>query len=102
MNPTTITYNGEEHSIEEWAKIYGLNYEVFLFNLRHNNFDLDKVLHISFPKRERLIEYEGKVQNLKQWSEELGIPYYCLRSRLNTLKWTVKKAFSTPYEGEKR
>lgn len=99
MNPTIINYHGERHTVEEWAVLYGLDYNSFLMNLRHNDFDMDKALKVSGQKRERKITYNGKTQNLTQWAKELNIPYFCLRSRLNTLKWTVEKAFTTPYGG---
>ena len=100
MNPTKIEYKGEIHSVEEWAKIFGVDTEQLLFKLKNSNFSLEDALQYSGKKRERLITYNGKTQNLKSWSIELNIPYFCLRSRLNTLKWTVEKAFTTPYGGK--
>ena len=44
----------------------------------------------------RLITYNGKTQNLKQWSEELHINYGTLLSRLDESKWSIEKAFTTP------
>ena len=99
MNPTKIAYNGEKHTVEELAAIFGMDKDILLNNLRHNDFSLEAALKVSGKKRERLITYKGKTQNLRAWSEELSIPYFCLRSRLNTMKWTVDKAFSTPYGG---
>ena len=99
MNSTKISYNGEKHTVEEWAAIFGMDKDILLNNLRHNDFSLEAALKVSGKKRERLITYNGKTQNLRAWSEELSIPYFCLRSRLNTMKWTVDKAFSTPYDG---
>ena len=99
MNLTKIVYNGEEHSVEEWALIFGIDKDTLLLNLRRSDFSLEEALKCSGKKRERLITYHNKTQNLRAWSEELGIPYFCLRSRLNTMKWTVEKAFSTPYGG---
>lgn len=99
MNPSKIRHNGEEHTIEEWSVIYGLDYDAFLNNLRKTDFDIDSALKVQNQKRERIIKFKGKTQNLTEWSKELNIPYYCLRSRLNRLKWTVEKAFTTPYEG---
>ena len=89
MNPTKIAYNGEKHTVEEWAAIFGMDKDILLNNLRHNDFSLEAALKVSGKKRERLITYKGKTQNLRAWSEELSIPYFCLRSRLNTMKWTV-------------
>lgn len=101
MNPTKVSYKGETHTIEEWAVIFGIDKITLYNNLKKHNFSLDAALNTAGQKRERLIEYNGKAQNLTQWSAELHIPYYCLRSRLNNLKWTVEKAFTTPYGGDK-
>lgn len=101
MNPTELEHDGQKHTVEEWAEIYGLDAEDLLDRLRHNDFNLSRAICAQNKKNERLITWQGKTQNLKAWSEELGIPYYCLRSRLNCLRWTVRKAFTTPYGGER-
>lgn len=44
----------------------------------------------------RLITYNGRTQNLKQWSEEFHINYGTLLSRLDDSKWSIEKAFTTP------
>ena len=44
----------------------------------------------------RLITYNGRTQNLKQWSKELRINYGTLISRLDDSKWSIEKAFTTP------
>lgn len=98
MSLMKIAYNGETHTIEEWAAIFGMDKDILSDSLRKNDFSLEAALKGKGKKRERLITYHGKTQNLRAWSEELEIPYFCLRSRLNTMKWTVEKAFSTPYD----
>lgn len=102
MDTKKISYKGEVHTIAEWARIFGLDKGELYDKLEKSNFSLSDALTYVNPKRERLIEYNGKAQNLTKWAVELNIPYYCLRSRLNCLKWTVDKAFTTPYEGEKK
>lgn len=42
-----------------------------------------------------LITYKGKTQTMAQWSEELGIDYRTIVTRVATLKWPIKKAFET-------
>ena len=44
----------------------------------------------------RLITYNGKTQNLKQWSKELNINYGTLLSRIDDSKWSIEKAFTEP------
>ena len=46
-------------------------------------------------KRNNIVmEYHGKKQTLKQWSEELGINYHTLYSRLTQSRWPVGKVLS--------
>lgn len=54
------------------------------------------------PKRKQdLIEYNGKTQNLSQWAKELGIPGQTLYARLRISNWPVEKAFTTPTKKKK-
>lgn len=98
MNTYVIEYNNEKHTTEEWAKIYGIDEEQLIKRLKCTSFSLEHALNFKEKKRERLITYNGKTQNLSDWAKELDLPYFCLRSRLNTLRWTVEKAFTTPYK----
>lgn len=41
-----------------------------------------------------IIEYNNKKQTLKQWCEELNLPYRKTHKRLYELGWSVEKAFS--------
>lgn len=43
----------------------------------------------------RLFTFNGKTQNLKQWSEETGIKLATLSSRLYLYEWSEEKAFTT-------
>ena len=45
--------------------------------------------------KERIIEYNGKAQNLNEWSRETGINACTLKVRLNA-GWSVEKALTTP------
>jgi hypothetical protein len=42
------------------------------------------------------IEFNGRIQNVKQWADELGIENSTLWCRLFKFGWTVDKAFTTP------
>ncbi len=44
----------------------------------------------------RYYTFNGKTQNLEQWSIELGINKITLYARLNYLNWSVRKAFTQP------
>ena len=42
------------------------------------------------------ITYKGKTQNLKQWTEELGLNYKLTHKRIKYLGWPIEKALETP------
>lgn len=52
-------------------------------------------------RRSRIILYEGKEQNLRQWANELNIKYDTLFGRLSK-GWSIKKAFETPVDIKNR
>lgn len=43
-----------------------------------------------------IIEYKGRSQNLKQWTEELGLKYKHTHKRIFVFGWSVEKAFEMP------
>ena len=45
----------------------------------------------------KYLEYQGRVQTLSQWCEELGLDYYRTKARLNTCGMTVEQAFNKNY-----
>lgn len=47
-------------------------------------------------RRNHIIEYKGKKQTMKQWSEELHIKYSTLAARINTYRWDIGRAFEIP------
>lgn len=42
------------------------------------------------------ITFRGKTQTLKQWTEELDLPYGTIRSRIKYLGWSIEDAFCVP------
>lgn len=49
----------------------------------------------------RILEYKGKKQTMKQWAEELNINYSTLKMRINAYHWSVEKALTTPTQKHK-
>lgn len=47
-------------------------------------------------QRGKLIEWNGKSQNLDAWAKELGFTRQTLYARLYIQNWEVEKAFTTP------
>lgn len=94
-------YAGEKHTPIEWAEIYGLNIKSIYQRMERYNISFMEALFSVGEKRERLITYKGKTQNLRQWADELNISYTCLINRLDCLHLSVKEAFERPYKARK-
>lgn len=43
------------------------------------------------------IEYDGRVQTLSQWADDLSLPYKVLSERIRR-RWPIKRAFETPVQ----
>lgn len=51
--------------------------------------------------RNRLLTAFGKTMNVAQWSEKVGIKRGVIYNRIDTYKWDVEKALTTPVEQRK-
>ncbi|QPY77399.1 helix-turn-helix DNA binding domain protein [Bacillus phage Anthos] len=45
----------------------------------------------------KLVEYQGKKQSMKDWADEVGLPYHTLARRLNK-GWDIDRAMTTPLD----
>ena len=66
----------------------------------HRLNSVGSVLSISLdvlPKTTNLrICFEGRIQCLVEWAEELGMSKSTLKDRINLWNWSVRKALTTP------
>ena len=53
-------------------------------------------------RRNHLITYKGRTQNLKQWCDELNLSYNVIATRIITYHWSIEKAFETEGNPNKR
>lgn len=44
----------------------------------------------------RWLKYKGRTQSIDDWPAETGITYHVLTQRIHRLKWSVRKALTTP------
>lgn len=98
-----VEFQNETKTIAEWSKIIGISENLIMQRLNHgwtSNAALLTPINKLKTKHnitnEVLIEYCGKTMNMSDWSRELDIPYYLIRSRIRELGWSAEKAFTTP------
>lgn len=94
---SVFVFGNEKLTVSKLASMYGVDAGILLMKI-NSGMSLHEALFVSTAKRERMITYKGETHSLTEWASILEIPYYCLRSRLNCLHWTVEKAFTTEYK----
>lgn len=50
----------------------------------------------NYRRNNHFICFDGKEMNLRQWEDELKLPYGILIQRIGKLGWTIEKALTTP------
>ena len=98
-----IEYNGEKHTISEWARIIGENPSSIRRRLVCG-WNIEEILKKPFEKtKERLLSFKGKTQSVNAWARETGISKITIRNRLNRYGWSVEETLTIkPKIGVKR
>lgn len=96
---TKLTYNGETHSIADWAEITGIS----LNALRHRHqrgWEIKKMLTTPSRKPEYFY-YKGEFKTLSEWCIFLDLNVSTVYNRINQSGWSVERALSEPIKGRK-
>lgn len=86
-----VTFNGETHTIAEWARIVGLSPRLIKDRLTYSGWSIEKILFT--PPRERVtsVLYNGEVRSIADLAKEHGITSKTLSKRLKK-GWNIEKA----------
>lgn len=93
-----FTFNGKTLYLSEWADEFKIKYGTLDGRLR-KGWSIEKAL--TFPVKTRgkrkslIITYNGKIQTIKEWANELNLNYDMLKARLIDYGWTIEKSFNT-------
>lgn len=110
-----FSYYGEEGKTvcDEWLHDFQAFYDWSMVNGYQENLEIDRIDNTkgyspencrwatrkeqsNNTRRNHIIEYKGKKQNLTQWAEELNINYNKLLVRIKRYNWSTERAFTTP------
>ena len=91
-----VTYQGETHTIGEWAYRYGIDRSTLRHRL-HIGWDMKRALTASVEDQTGVkYTYMGKTQSISAWAKEFGLSRYVLKHRIQRSKWPIEKALTTP------
>ena len=89
-------YNGESHTISEWARILGVDRSLLKDRIIKLGWSIEKALTIpNTGVHPNLYTFNGETHTLKEWSQIVGIKAKTISSRLDA-GWTIEKALTTP------
>lgn len=95
---------GVSRSLEEWARIKGMHPSTISKRVSRMGITLEEAIEMPlctrFRRKKEAFTYNGKTLTLGGWSKKLNIPQSVLSQRIYTNKWSVEKAFTTPYRRE--
>ena len=89
-------YNGEVHSIAEWARILGVKRELLRDRINRLGWSVDKAFSTPPSPINQYFEYNGESHTWKEWSDITGINENTLRGRYNDAHWSIEKTLSAP------
>ena len=76
-----VTYNGETHTLTEWAARMGWKYGLIASRWKKGLRGDDLFAQPKY-ERNKVITFNGESKTLTKWATDTGIPYYTLWSRL--------------------
>ena len=93
-----FNYDGETRTLKELSEISGLAESLIYKRISSKGWSVEKA--VLTPKknndRHKLMELNGVVKTLDEWSKEYNIPYKNLRERVCRHGWNLEKALKIP------
>lgn len=102
--------DGREKTLREWAQETGINHKTLVSRVVKRGWNIERALTEPVAQRHKpqkqkqkveeqksssdLIEFNGKIQTISEWSEEVGIALNTLLWRLQ--RWPVKESLTLP------
>lgn len=92
-----IEYNGEKHTLAEWARLTGISDDTLAHRLK-DGWSIEDVFNKPVRSRKPScpgIEYNGETHSIAEWSRITGIPYFTLIKRFE-VGWSATDALTIP------
>ena len=94
-NNHILEFNGEQHTISEWAKILNVSRELIKDRILAG-WSIERTLTEPANPKEKLLSYNGETHNFTEWANITGIPRSTLYTRYNDMNWSVEDTLTKP------
>lgn len=95
-----ITFNGETHTMAEWARITGLSYYVLRARITRG-WSIERALTEPAGtnyRHARSITFNGETHTIREWAHILNIKESTLSTRINGYGWPIERALTEPVQ----
>lgn len=102
-NNKLVTFNGETHTVSEWADKLGMKRKILEQRIRNSEagkYSLEEAFSKKVREHDIMLTFKGKTQNIKSWAEEIGLPYSALNQRIYH-GWDIERALTLPLQTNK-
>lgn len=99
-NNHILEFNGETHTINEWADILNIRREIIKDRLRLG-WDVEKILTTPVKYMNKKIEFNGEEHSWQEWADIVGIKKRTLQSRFYEQNWTIERTLTEPVNNSK-
>ncbi len=93
-----ITYNGETHTVSDWANILGIKFST-LENRLCNGWPIEKALSTKAEKNITFINYNGNNYSVAEWCYIFGLAQTTVSSRIERGATDPAKILKRPQKG---
>lgn len=93
-NNRYVTYQGERHTVKEWADILDMPYDLLKTRI-DRGWDIEDAFKRRRQERGQF-EYKGQCHTLREWADITGIPFGTLSNRIWNEKQPMDVAIETP------
>lgn len=101
QNNHRLEFNGETHTIAEWAEILQIDRATIKDRLRAG-WDIKDSLTTPVKIQSKGVTFNGETHSWREWSEITNISYKTLINRYYDLNWSIEKTLTTPVKGHKK
>jgi hypothetical protein len=78
-----IAYNGETHTLAEWADKLGISQDTLYTRIGQRHWPIERALSTPIRKVNNTISYKGEELTISEWSKKLAIPRSTFLYHLN-------------------
>jgi hypothetical protein len=97
-----VFFKDKWRSLAEVSEMTGVDHRRLQHRVVDQGMSIDDAVNLPLEHGLEFYTYKGETHKLGTWAKKVKIPYRVLYERIHKMKWSIEKAFETPYEGREK